>query len=75
MIVIADDRRRVTLPKPAEAGEVYAIETAGEGRFILSRLQKPSGKVKLSRENGFLVATSDEPITMAQTRALMDEFP
>jgi hypothetical protein len=75
MIVIADGRRRVTLPKPAHPGDAYAIETASEGKFVLSRLEKPSRKISLSREKGFLVASSGKLITMAQTRVLMDEFP
>ncbi len=75
MIIIADSRRRVTLPKSAHPGDAFALETPGEGQFILKRLEKPTRKVKFSRKNGFLVASSGHPITMAQTRALMDEFP
>jgi hypothetical protein len=75
MIVIADGRRRVTLPKPAHPGDAFAIETAGEGKFLLSRLEKSPRKIKFSREKGFLVASAGRTITMAQTRALMDEFP
>ena len=68
-------KRRVTLPKPAHPGDAFAVETTGDGQFLLSRLEKPARKVKLSREQGFLVASTGRPITMAQTRALMDEFP
>jgi hypothetical protein len=75
MVVIADGRRRVTLPKPAHPGDAFAIESAGEGKFLLSRLEKASRRIKLSREKGFLVASSGKAITMEQTRAHMDEFP
>ena len=75
MIVIADARRRVTLPKPAHPGDAYALETTGKGQFLLSRLEKQSPRVKLSWEKGFLVGSTGRPITMAQTRASMDEFP
>jgi hypothetical protein len=75
MIIIADSRKRVTLPAPAHPGDAFAVETIGEGQFLLSRLKKAAPKVKLSREKGFLVASTGRPITMAQTRALMDEFP
>ncbi len=75
MIIIADAKRRVTLPKPAHPGDAFALETLGPGQFMLSRLEKPVPKVKLSKENGFLVASTGRAITMAQTRALMDEFP
>lgn len=75
MIVIADSRRRVTLPKPAHPGDALALERAGEGQGVLSRLEKRAAIVRLSREKGFLVASTGRSITMAQTRALTDEFP
>lgn len=75
MILVADARRRVTLPKPANAGDAFALETTGEGQFVLKRLEKPARRVKLSRQQGFLVASTGRRITMAQTRALLDEFP
>jgi hypothetical protein len=37
----------VTLPKPAHPGDAFALEPAGEGQWILSRLEKPAAKVKL----------------------------
>lgn len=47
MIIIADSRRRVTLPDPAHPGDAFAVETIGDGQFLLSRLQKAAPKVKL----------------------------
>jgi hypothetical protein len=75
MVIIADSRRRVTLPKPANPGDAFDVEATGEGEFVLKRLQKPLRKVKLFRKDGFLVASGGRKITMKQTRALMDEFP
>jgi DNA-binding IclR family transcriptional regulator len=75
MVITADARCRVTLPKPAHPGDAFDLETTGPGRFLLTRLEKPARKVTLSRENGFLVATSGKRITMAETRKLMDQFP
>jgi hypothetical protein len=75
MIITADSRRRVTLPKPAHSGDAFDLEKTGHGQFLLTRLEKPARKVTLSRENGFLVATSGRRITMAETRELMDQFP
>jgi hypothetical protein len=75
MIVVADTRRRVTLPTPAHAGDVFAVESPGQGRFVLTRLEKQRPSVKLVRKQGFLVASTGRKISMAQTRALMDEFP
>jgi len=75
MIVTADARCRVTLPKPAHPGDAFDLEKTGSGQFLLTRLEKPASKVTLGRENGFLVATSGKRITMAETRKLMDQFP
>jgi len=75
MVIIADSKRRITLPKPASPGDVFALETLGEGQFVLRRLEKPPRKIKFSRKNGLLIASTGRRITMAQTRALMDEFP
>ena len=73
--VVADARRRVALPKPAQAGDVLAMESPSEGRFILTRLENPKPRVKLVRKQGFLVASTGRKISMAQTRALIDKFP
>jgi len=75
MIIIADSRRRVTLPKPAHPGDAFNLEKTGRGQFLLTRLEKPSRIITLSRKNGFLVAISGKRITMAETRELMDKFP
>jgi hypothetical protein len=75
MIVTADARCRVTLPKPVQSGDAFDLETIGPGRFLLTRLEKPACKVTLGRENGFLVATSGKRITMAETRNLMNQYP
>lgn len=76
MTLIADERRRVTLPKPAQPGDVFAVETHGKSQFVLTRLERPAkSKIKLVREGGLLVAVGPRRITMAETRKLMDEFP
>ena len=66
---------RVTLYKPAHPGDAFDLGRRATGQFLLTRLEKPARKVTLSRENGFLVATSGKRITMAETRKLMDQFP
>ncbi len=75
MIITADSRRRVTLPKPAHPGDAFDLEKTGESQFLLTRLEKPERKITLSLKNGFLVAASGKRITMAETRKLMDQFP
>jgi len=75
VIITADSRRRVTLPKPANPGDAFDLERTGHGQFLLTRLEKPAHKVVLSRKDGLLVATSGKRITMGETRKLMDQFP
>lgn len=75
MIIIADSKRRVTLPKTARPGDAFAVETPSEGQFVLKRLEHPSPKIRLVRKNGLLIASTGRKITMAATRALMDELP
>ena len=43
MILIADQKRRVVLPRPAEPGDAYQCLEAGE-RFILVRLKAASSR-------------------------------
>jgi hypothetical protein len=47
MIVTADARRRVTLPKPAHPGDAFDLETTGPGQFLLTRREKPARRTKL----------------------------
>lgn len=41
MKVIADAKRRVVLPKPAEAGDVFELLETGD-RIVMIRLRKPA---------------------------------
>ena len=75
MVITADARRRVTLPKSASPGDVFDLEKTDEGRFILTRLAKPARRIKLIRKQGFLVASTGRRITMAETRTLLDQLP
>lgn len=74
--VIADERRRVTLPKPIRGGDVFELEEEANGRLVLTRLAKPKPPtVKLVRRDGLLLLSSAGAITWEQTRKAMDEFP
>lgn len=76
MKVVADERRRVTLPKPATPGDVFEVQTQSNGRFLLTKLEKAAApKAKLVRRARLLLLSSAEPITWEQTRKAMDEFP
>ncbi|MFT5468007.1 MAG: hypothetical protein ACI8UO_003115 [Verrucomicrobiales bacterium] len=41
MKLVADQKRRVVLPKPVEPGDVFEVVEAGE-RMVLIKLQRPS---------------------------------
>lgn len=43
MILIADQKRRVVLPHPAEPGDAFQCLEVGE-RFVLVRLQPPPAR-------------------------------
>ena len=75
MNVTADERRRVTLPKSAKPGEVFAVEESGAGKFVLTRLLRPKPKGRLIREGRYLVGVTEHVITQEMVRELQDEFP
>ena len=74
MIIIADSKGRLTLPRKAKPGDTFSVEEVGEGQFLLSPMRKPT-KMRLVREKGFLVASVGQKVTTEQVRALLDEFP
>jgi hypothetical protein len=75
MTVTADGKRRVVLPPAAKPGDLFDLEISGEGKFVLTRLVKLVAEVRLVRERGYLVAESDRPITLEQTREALDQYP
>ncbi len=74
MTVIADNKKRVTLP--TRPGECFDVQSFGGDKFVLTRLApvKPRGKVRLVKKHGCTLAVSPRPITQAETRKLLDEF-
>jgi len=76
MKVIADERRRVTLPRPVHPGDVFELEAQTNGRLVLTKLVKPGRPTaKLVRKGGLLLLSSEGAITWEQTRKALDEFP
>jgi len=73
---MADQRRRVTLPKGVHAGDVFNLEEKPDGKLVLTKLAS-SGKsrVKLIRDKGLVLLSSPDVITWEETRKAMDEFP
>jgi hypothetical protein len=58
MTVVADSKKRVTI-RSAKPGERFDVQVAGEGRFILTRLEPihstRSAKVKIVKRGGYTV--------------------
>ena len=76
MKVIADRRRRVTLPKPVLPGDVFDVEEKEHGRFVLTKMEKSvrPGATLVERD-GLLLLSAPGTITWEETRKAMDEFP
>ena len=76
MTVTADAKRRVVLP-PAKPGDRFDVQLSANGKLVLTPLipDERFNKVKLIKKHGYTVAVTSQPITQAQTRAYMDEFP
>jgi hypothetical protein len=76
MKVVADERRRITLPQAVHPGDVFELEQQTEGRIVLVRVQQPvTTTPKLVESDGFFLLTSEGKITWDQTRNALDEFP
>jgi hypothetical protein len=77
MSVTVDDRHRVALPN-AKPGEEFDVQTAGDGVFILRRLEPATNrpvKAKLVKENGFTVIETDCAIDEKALNEALAEFP
>ncbi|HEY1662074.1 MAG TPA: hypothetical protein VGI03_06620 [Verrucomicrobiae bacterium] len=75
MTVIADNKKRVTLP--TKPGERFDVQVVSSDKFVLTRLvpaDRPE-RVRLVKKRGYLVAVGTRKITQAETRKLLDEFP
>ena len=75
MTVIADNKKRVTLP--TKPGERFDLQAVGKDKFILTRLapvERPA-KIRLVRKHGYTVAVGKRKITQAEVRQALDEFP
>jgi hypothetical protein len=74
-ISTADAKRRVVLPA-AKPGDVFEVQTLGEGRLLLVRLERPSPVPHLSRSRSLAAMTSAPlrpKMTWEELRALTRE--
>ena len=76
MTVIADNKKRVTLP--AKPGERFDVRVLREGQFVLTRLE-PSrsrpAKVTVRKMGRYSVGRLDRPISETALGEALAEFP
>ena len=76
MTVIADNKKRVTLP--AKPGERFDIRILAGGRFLLTRLEparpRPA-RVTVRKSGRYSVGRLDRPINESALREALAEFP
>jgi hypothetical protein len=76
MTVIADNKKRVTLP--TIPGERFDVRILRDGQFMLTRLE-PSvprpAKVTVKKEGRYSVGRLDRPISEAALKEALAEFP
>lgn len=75
-VLHSDNRRRVTLPEPAQPKDSWIPEVIGHDQILLTWVEKPSRpRTKLVREGGLLLLSSERPISWEETRKAMNELP
>ena len=76
MTIIADNKKRVTLP--TKPGERFDVQIFGDEKFILTRLapvEARPAKVKILKRAGYSVGKLGHPINQAALREALAEFP
>jgi hypothetical protein len=76
MTVIADNKKRVTLP--TKPGERFDLQYTGADQFILTRLapvRMRSAKVKFKQVDGYTVGELGHSIDEAALQKALEEFP
>ena len=76
MTVIADNKKRVTLP--TKPGERFDVQTFGDERFILTRLapvEPRPAKARIQKRAGYSVGRLGHPINETALREALAEFP
>ena len=62
-----------------DQGDVVLVEPEGDGRIVLTRLEKPGlqhNTIKIQHRKGtHSIATAGRPITTEQIKALLADFP
>jgi hypothetical protein len=76
MTVIADNKKRVTLP--TKPGERFDVQSFGSDKFILTRLapvKSRKARVTFKKVDGYTVGMLGHPIDETALRKALAEFP
>lgn len=75
MRVIADSKKRVTLP--TKPGERFDLQVLSDDKFILTRLMpvERAKTIRLVKKHGYTVGIGTRKISQAEVRKHLDEFP
>ena len=73
MTVIADNKKRVTLPD-AKPGDRFDLQFAPDGSVVLRRLEPVKRSVTYVKRKGLLLARTDQPINWTETREAIDKY-
>jgi bifunctional DNA-binding transcriptional regulator/antitoxin component of YhaV-PrlF toxin-antitoxin module len=78
MTVVADNKKRVTI-RLAKPGDRFDVEVAGNGKFVLTRLEpvteRRPAKVRIKKRGGYSVGVLGRPISEAAIKEALAEFP
>jgi hypothetical protein len=74
MTVIADSKKRVTLP--TKPGERFDVQVFGGDKYVLTRLAPAAPpRARIIRRGGRAFLTNGRTITNADVQKAMEEFP
>lgn len=76
MTVIADNKKRVTLP--TKPGERFDVQTFGNDKFVLTRLapvKTRKAKVTFKKVDGYTVGVTGHPLDPEAIQRAIEEFP
>jgi hypothetical protein len=74
MTVITDSKKRVTLP--AKPGSRFDVQSFGEDKYILTRLEKVTlPRARIIKRGGRLYLTNGRALTNTDVQKVLEEFP
>lgn len=78
MTIVADSKKRVTI-RLANPGDRFDVQVAGDGKFILTRLEpvrepRPA-RVRIEKRGTYSVGVLNRPISEDAIREALSEFP